>query len=131
MSLTGFLGSSEAQFLETPMRNGRSETSADVGEYIELRRSNLRGRRPVRADRRLRTDEKYIRAQPTILYKSHPKPPLLLSLARPLAATKMTKTFARMRQSLRSNCITVFLVRMRLLSSRTKNAVGSRSAQIR
>jgi len=40
----------------------------------------LRGREAVRADRRLRTDEKHIRAQSTILYKSHPKPPLLLSI---------------------------------------------------
>jgi len=48
----------------------------------------LRGRKTVRADRRLRTDEKHIRAQSTILYKSYPKSPLLLSLARPLAATK-------------------------------------------
>src|ERR1039458_8079157 len=33
-----------------------TSASIDVGRYIELRRSNLRGRRPVRADRRLRTD---------------------------------------------------------------------------
>jgi head-tail adaptor len=61
-------------------RNGRVPTSADVGGYLKLRRSNLRGRRPVRADRRLRTDEKHIRAQSAILDKSNPKPLLLLSM---------------------------------------------------
>jgi hypothetical protein len=59
----------------------------------------LRGRKAVRADRRLRTDEKRIRAQSAILYEIHPKPSLLLS-------------------------ITVFLVRM--VSIRTKNTVGAR-----
>ena len=34
----------------------------------------LRGREAVRADRRLRTDEKAIRAQSAILYKSNLKP---------------------------------------------------------
>jgi hypothetical protein len=48
-------------------RNDRAPPSLDVGEYVELRRSNLRGRRPVRADRRLRADEKHIRAQSAIL----------------------------------------------------------------
>jgi len=38
----------------------------------------LRGREAVRADRRLRADEKHIRAQSTILDKSHPKPILVL-----------------------------------------------------
>jgi hypothetical protein len=47
----------------------------------------------------LRADEKRIRTQSAILYKSHPKPPLLLSR-------------------------TVFLVRM--VSIRTKNTVGAR-----
>jgi hypothetical protein len=54
-------------------RNGRSQSSADAGEYIDLRRSILRGRRPVRADRRLCTDEKRIRAQSAILYESNPQ----------------------------------------------------------
>jgi len=40
----------------------------------------LRGRETVRADRRLRTDEKRIRAQSAILNKSHTKPPLLLTI---------------------------------------------------
>src|SRR5450759_5105764 len=40
----------------------------------------LRGRETVRADRRLCTDVLFIRAQSTILYKSHPEPPLLLSI---------------------------------------------------
>jgi len=61
-------------------RNGHSPTSADVGGYFELWRFNLRGRRPVRADHRLRTDEKHIRAQSAILYKNHRKPPLFLFL---------------------------------------------------
>jgi hypothetical protein len=37
----------------------------------------LRGRETVRADRRLRTDEKHIRTQSAILYKDNPKPLLL------------------------------------------------------
>src|SRR3990170_1422541 len=41
---------------------------------------NLRGRKSVRADRRLRTDEKHIRERSAILYKGHTKPPLLLSI---------------------------------------------------
>jgi hypothetical protein len=50
-------------------RNGCAPASADEGGYIELRRSNLRGRRPVRADHRLGADEKRIRTQSAILYK--------------------------------------------------------------
>ncbi len=34
----------------------------------------LRGREAVRADHRLRTDEKAIRTQSVILYKNYPKP---------------------------------------------------------
>ena len=44
----------------------------DLGRHIELQRPHLRGRRPVRADRRLHADEKRIRAQSTILDKSLP-----------------------------------------------------------
>jgi len=62
----------------------------------------LRGRETVRADHRLRTDDEPIRTQSAILYKNNPKPSLLLT-------------------------ITVFLVRM--VSIRTKNTVGARSAQ--
>jgi len=40
----------------------------------------LRGREAVRADRRLCADEKHIRTQSAILYKSNPKPFLLLSI---------------------------------------------------
>jgi hypothetical protein len=47
---------------------------------VELLRLFLRGRRPVRADPRLRTDEKHIRAQSTISEKSQPKPHLPLSI---------------------------------------------------
>jgi len=61
-------------------RNDRVPISANVGGYIEQQRSNLRGRRPVRADRRLRTDEKHIRAQSVILDKSNPGPCLLLTV---------------------------------------------------
>jgi hypothetical protein len=64
----------------------------------------LRGRKAVRADRRLRTDDEPIRTQSAILYKDNPKLLLLLS-------------------------ITVFLVRMVFI--RTKNTVGARSAQFR
>jgi hypothetical protein len=48
----------------------------------------LRGRKAVRADRRLHADEKHIRVQSTILNENKPKPPLLSSIARPLATTK-------------------------------------------
>jgi hypothetical protein len=65
--------------------------------------AKLRGREAVRADRRLGADEKHIRAQSTIFYKSHPKPFLHLS-------------------------ITAFSVRMLLI--RTENTVGARSAQV-
>jgi len=40
---------------------------------VGLRRKSLRGRRPVRADRRLRTDEKHIRAQSAILDTTQPQ----------------------------------------------------------
>ena len=40
----------------------------------EMHRQNLRGRRPVRADHRLRTDEKRVRTQSAILYSSKLKP---------------------------------------------------------
>jgi len=63
----------------------------------------LRGREAVRADHRLRTNEKHIRAQSTILDKSHPKPPLFLF-------------------------ITVFSVRMRFLSvQKTRLARAARN----
>lgn len=39
----------------------------------EMHRQNLRGRRPIRADRRLRTDDGAVRTQSAILYKSNPK----------------------------------------------------------
>jgi len=68
-----------------------------------LLRIRLRGRRPVRADPRLRTDEKHIRAQSRISEKSQLKPQVLLS-------------------------ITAFSVRM--LFIRTQNVVGARSAQV-
>ncbi|OGA35645.1 MAG: hypothetical protein A3F75_00265 [Betaproteobacteria bacterium RIFCSPLOWO2_12_FULL_64_23] len=42
----------------------------DIGGYLDLLHSSLRGRRPVRADRRLRADEKRIRTQSAILYKT-------------------------------------------------------------
>jgi hypothetical protein len=58
-----------------------TSSSIDIGRHIQLRRSNLRGRRPVRPDRRLRADEKRIRTQSAILDKSNPTPPLLLTVA--------------------------------------------------
>jgi hypothetical protein len=73
-------------------RNGRSATLADETGYFELQRQNLRGRRPVRADRRLRTDEKRVRTQSAILTK---RPRAYLGLS-----------------------ITVFSVRMRFSSVR-------------
>jgi len=62
----------------------------------------LRGRKTVRADRRLRADEKHIRAQSTILYKTTA---LSLSLS-----------------------ITVFFVRIRFSSAR-KTRLARASAQ--
>jgi hypothetical protein len=50
------------------------------GEIGTARAKTWRGRKTVRADRRLRADEKRIRAQSTILYESHPKPASLLSI---------------------------------------------------
>jgi hypothetical protein len=41
----------------------------------------LRGRKTVRAHRRLRADEKHIRTQSAILYKNNPKPTSLLTIA--------------------------------------------------
>src|SRR3990172_8953116 len=64
--------------------------SIDMGRNIELRRSSLRGRRPVRA-------------QSTILYKSHPK---------------TTLAFLHNR-----------FFRTDALFIRSENAVGARSAQ--
>jgi len=69
------------------------------------RLSILRGRKTVRADRRLRTDEEAVRAQSTIFYKSNPKLPLFL-------------------------CITMFSVRMRF-SSAQKTRLARASAQVR
>jgi len=39
----------------------------DYRGFLDLLPSNLRGRRPVRADRRLRADEKHIRTQAAIV----------------------------------------------------------------
>jgi hypothetical protein len=70
----------------------------------ELHRQILRGRRPVRADRRLRTDEKRVRTQSAILIKT-PRASLGLS-------------------------ITVFLVRMRFSSvPKTRLAHGARNGR--
>jgi hypothetical protein len=64
----------------------------------------LRGRKAVRADRRLRTDEKHIRAQSTILDKNSAEPFWFLF-------------------------ITVFSARIVFI--RAENTVGARSAQVR
>jgi len=45
----------------------------DLQHHIGRQPSNMRGRRPVRADRQLRADEKHIRAQLTILQKTLPR----------------------------------------------------------
>jgi hypothetical protein len=55
-------------------RNGRLATLADETGCFELQRRILRGRRPVRADRRLRTDDETVRTQSAILYENL-KPP--------------------------------------------------------
>ena len=83
-------------------RNNRAATLAGIGGYFELRRSHLRGRRPVRADQRLRTDENHVRAQSLILGKGKPEPSLLLS-------------------------ITVFSARIAFI--RAESTVGAQSAQ--
>ena len=70
----------------------------------EMHRQNLRGRRPVRADRRLRTDEKRVRAQSAIFIEI-PRASLGLS-------------------------ITVFLVRMCFSSvPKTRLARGARNGR--
>ena len=51
-------------------RNGRLVVLADETGYFELQRQNLRSRRPGRADRRLCTDERHIRAQSAISNRS-------------------------------------------------------------
>jgi len=79
------------KWLARGARNGDPSTPAAVRGYVELQRSSLRGRRPVRADHRLRADEKHTRTQSAIFYKNNAKTLLLLS-------------------------ITVFLVRMRFSS---------------
>src|ERR1017187_1926738 len=50
-------------------RNLRPATLAHIAGYVELQRQSLRGRRPVRADRRLRTDDDPVRTQSAILNK--------------------------------------------------------------
>ena len=46
----------------------------------EMQRQNLRGRRPVRADRRLRTDDGAVRTQSAILDKGIAKPNVRASI---------------------------------------------------
>ena len=79
LSITVFLV--RMRFLSAPKtrlargaRNGRSAMLADETGYFGLQRQVLRGRRPVRADRRLRTDEKRVCTQSAILYSSKLKP---------------------------------------------------------
>jgi hypothetical protein len=73
-------------------------------EYFPLWHQLLRGRRPVRADHRLRTDEKHIRAPSAIWYKTNPQAVLVFNHNR------------------------VFLCGWFL--SAQKNTVGARSAQV-
>jgi len=53
--------------------SGEKCASAGARQHFDLRLSSLRGRRPVRADPRLGTDEKRIRAQSRISYKGKPQ----------------------------------------------------------
>jgi len=64
----------------------------------------LRGREAVRADRRLRADEKHIRTQSAILYKNNPQA---------VVAFNRNRVFGT-----------------DMLFIRTKNTVGARSAQV-
>ena len=59
----------------------------DLQQHIELQRPHLRGRRPVRADRRLHADEKHICAQSAILEKN-PAVSSMLTFARKPARRK-------------------------------------------
>ena len=68
-------------------RNGLSPTSATV-RHIDLRHPGLRGRRPVRADHRLGTDEKHIRAQSAIADKT---PALSLLLFKTVFSARKTR----------------------------------------
>jgi hypothetical protein len=81
----------------SPAQHSMQENISNCGE------KNLRGRRPVRADRRLCADEKAIRAQSAILYENNPKPYLF-------------------------SAITVFFVRTRFSSAR-KARLARASAQ--
>jgi hypothetical protein len=64
------------------MMRGELNRASPLGQSCDVARTkdrpHLRGRRPVRADRRLRADEKHIRTQSAILYKSNSKPVLFL-----------------------------------------------------
>ncbi|MHB8667853.1 MAG: hypothetical protein ACYC7B_10120 [Burkholderiales bacterium] len=84
--------------------SGVKQASAGAREYIGLRLSILRGRCPVRADRRLRANEKRIRAQSTISYKEPPQT---------VAAFIHNRVF----------CADALFIR-------TENTVGARSAQV-
>jgi len=61
----------------------------------------LRGRKTVRADRRLRTDEKHIRAQSAILDKSNSKSLLFLLIT--VFLVRITSIIARSAQVCWSN----------------------------
>jgi len=52
-----------------------SETS-----HIEVQCKGLRGRRPARADHRLRTDDDPVRTQSAIVGETQPEPLLLVSM---------------------------------------------------
>jgi hypothetical protein len=80
------------------------QAAADAGGYIDLQLSSLRGRRPVRADRRLGADKKRIRTQSTILYESNPQTAVAFIPNRVFCADA--------------------------LFIRTENTVGARSAQV-
>ncbi|MBK5103976.1 MAG: hypothetical protein JJE42_06990 [Burkholderiales bacterium] len=86
------------------MKAELSSLRGPENEYIWIQSQVLRGRRPVRADHRLHTDEKRVRAQSAILIKN-PSKSVGLS-------------------------ITVFLVRMRFSSvPKTRSARAARNGR--
>src|ERR1700690_1292490 len=97
----GTMVSSVAFRIVVPNIGTQAGLSLDCGQELPKRCPRLRGRRPVRADRRLRADDGPVRTQSPISYET-PAPCLVLIK-------------------------TAFLVRMVFI--RTKNAVGVRSAQ--
>ncbi|MBI4293789.1 MAG: hypothetical protein HY661_20120 [Betaproteobacteria bacterium] len=68
---------SQKAILALPPRFGDYYTSRPKSRRLLLRVGMLRGRKTVRADRRLRTDDKAIRAQSTISNENQNRPGLI------------------------------------------------------